>query len=40
MVTPAGGNAPATWASLLAGRSGVGLIRQFDASGFPVRIGA
>ena len=40
MVTPVGGNAPATWASLLAGRSGVGLIRQFDAGGFPVRIGA
>jgi 3-oxoacyl-[acyl-carrier-protein] synthase II len=40
MVTPLGGDAPTTWASLLAGRSGVGLIRQFDASGFPVRIGA
>jgi 3-oxoacyl-[acyl-carrier-protein] synthase II len=40
MVTPVGGNAPASWASLLAGRSGVGPIRQFDASGFPVRIGA
>jgi 3-oxoacyl-[acyl-carrier-protein] synthase II len=40
MVTPVGGNAPSTWASLLAGRSGVGPIRQFDASGFPVRIGA
>ena len=40
MVTPVGGNAPATWASLLAGHSGIGPIRQFDASGFPVRIGA
>jgi 3-oxoacyl-[acyl-carrier-protein] synthase II len=40
MVTPVGGNAPTTWTSLLAGRSGIGLIRQFDASGFPVRIGA
>jgi len=40
MVTPVGCNAPTTWASLLAGRSGVGPIRQFDASGFPVRIGA
>lgn len=40
MVTPVGCDAPASWASLLAGRSGVGPIRQFDASGFPVRIGA
>jgi 3-oxoacyl-[acyl-carrier-protein] synthase II len=40
MVTPVGGNAPTTWARLVAGRSGVGPIRQFDASGFPVRIGA
>lgn len=40
MVTPVGSNAPTTWASLLAGRSGIGPIRQFDASGFPVRIGA
>ncbi len=40
MVTPVGGDAPTSWASLLAGRSGVGLIRHFDASGFPVRIGA
>jgi 3-oxoacyl-[acyl-carrier-protein] synthase II len=40
MVTPVGGDAPTTWASLLAGRSGVGPIRQFDASGFPVSIGA
>ena len=40
MVTPLGSNTPSTWAGLLAGRSGIGLIRQFDASGFPVRIGA
>ena len=40
MVTPVGGDAPTSWASLLAGRSGVGPIRQFDARGFPVRIGA
>jgi 3-oxoacyl-[acyl-carrier-protein] synthase II len=39
-VTPLGGNAPTTWASLLAGRTGVGPIQQFDARGFPVRIGA
>jgi 3-oxoacyl-[acyl-carrier-protein] synthase II len=40
MVTPVGYNAPTSWASLLAGRSGIGPIQQFDASGFPVRIGA
>src|SRR5262245_3915551 len=40
MVTPVGRDAPTSWASVLAGRSGIGLIRQFDASGFPVRIGA
>jgi 3-oxoacyl-[acyl-carrier-protein] synthase II len=40
MVTPVGLDAPSTWASLLAGRSGLGLIRHFDARGFPVRIGA
>jgi 3-oxoacyl-(acyl-carrier-protein) synthase len=40
MVTPVGRDAPTSWANLLAGRSGVGPIRQFDATGFPVRIGA
>jgi 3-oxoacyl-[acyl-carrier-protein] synthase II len=40
MVTPVGNNAPASWANLIAGRSGVGPIRQFDASGFSARIGA
>jgi 3-oxoacyl-(acyl-carrier-protein) synthase len=40
MVTPVGNDAPSTWASLQAGRTGAGLIRHFDASGFPVRIGA
>jgi 3-oxoacyl-[acyl-carrier-protein] synthase II len=40
MMTPVGRDAPTSWASLLAGRSGVGPIRQFDASGFPVHIGA
>ena len=40
MVTPVGCTAPSSWANLLAGRSGTGPIRQFDASGFPVRIGA
>jgi 3-oxoacyl-[acyl-carrier-protein] synthase II len=40
MVTPVGGDTRSSWASLLAGRSGIAPIRQFDASGFPVRIGA
>jgi 3-oxoacyl-(acyl-carrier-protein) synthase len=40
MVTPVGNDTPSTWAGLLAGRSGIAAIRSFDASGFPVRIGA
>src|SRR5262245_12997060 len=40
MVTPVGNDAPTTWANLLAGRSGVAPIQQFDARGFPVQIGA
>src|SRR5882672_2024814 len=40
MVTPVGNDAPTTWANLQAGRSGVGRITGFDASGFPVHIGA
>ena len=40
MVTPVGGNAPTSWANLLAGRSGAATIKGFDASGFGTRIGA
>jgi len=40
MVSPLGNDAPTTWASLRAGRSGLGLIQGFDARGFPTRIGA
>jgi len=40
MVTPLGLDTPSTWNSLLAGKSGVDVIREFDARGFPVRIGA
>ncbi len=37
-VTPVGNNVPATWQSLLQGRSGVGLLTRFDTNGFPIRI--
>jgi 3-oxoacyl-(acyl-carrier-protein) synthase len=40
LVTPLGEDAPGTWRALLAGESGIDVIRRFDASGFPVRIGA
>lgn len=40
LVTPLGLDAPATWGALLAGTSGIDVVRSFDASGFPVRIGA
>lgn len=40
LVTPLGADAASTWHAVLAGRSGIGPIRRFDASGFPVRIGA
>jgi beta-ketoacyl-acyl-carrier-protein synthase II len=39
-VTPIGLDAPSTWESAVAGRSGVGWIESFDASGYPVRIAA
>jgi 3-oxoacyl-[acyl-carrier-protein] synthase II len=37
-LTPVGLSAPATWAALVAGQSGVGPVTQFDASPFPSRI--
>jgi 3-oxoacyl-[acyl-carrier-protein] synthase II len=39
-ITPVGNDRESTWQALLAGRSGVGPITAFDASGFPVRIAA
>jgi len=39
-VTPIGNTAPAYWEALLAGKSGVSAITQFDPSGLDVRIAA
>src|SRR5262245_35485697 len=39
-VTPIGLDAPSSWESAVAGRSGVDWIQAFDPSGFPVRIAA
>ena len=40
LVTPVGNDVATTWASVLAGRSGVAPISLFDASGFSTRIAA
>ncbi|MFL6228887.1 MAG: beta-ketoacyl-ACP synthase II [Pyrinomonadaceae bacterium] len=40
LVTPVGLSVESTWASLLAGRSGVDYIRKFDVEKFPVRFAA
>lgn len=39
-ITPVGRTVDETWASVLAGRSGVGPISRFDASGFPTTFAA
>jgi 3-oxoacyl-[acyl-carrier-protein] synthase II len=39
-VTPLGNTVVETWQALLAGKSGVGIIQRFDASGFSTRIAA
>ncbi|MEP7208979.1 MAG: beta-ketoacyl-ACP synthase II [Casimicrobiaceae bacterium] len=38
IVAPVGIGVAAAWESIVAGRSGIGPITQFDASGFPSRI--
>lgn len=40
LVTPVGNTVPDTWASLMAGKSGVGYIKKFDVEKFPVRFAA
>lgn len=40
LVTPLGSGVTATWEALLAGKSGVGPITRFDASGYPAQIAA
>src|SRR3989338_7705739 len=40
VVTPVGNDVPAMWKSLLAGVSGVGLTKQFDAALFDSKISA
>ncbi|MDQ3743420.1 MAG: beta-ketoacyl-ACP synthase II [Acidobacteriota bacterium] len=40
LVTPIGLSVESTWGSLLAGRSGVDLIKKFDVEKFPVRFAA
>lgn len=37
-VSPVGNTVPETWANLLAGKSGIGLITHFDASAFACKI--
>jgi 3-oxoacyl-[acyl-carrier-protein] synthase II len=38
LISPLGVGTEVTWEALIAGRSGVGPITHFDASGFPARI--
>jgi beta-ketoacyl-acyl-carrier-protein synthase II len=38
-VTPLGNDVASTWAGLVAGRSGIGTVTQFDPTGYAVRIG-
>ena len=40
VVCPLGNDVQSTWKNLLAGQSGIDIIKQFDASAFPTRIAA
>ena len=37
-LTPAGNTADELWSALIQGRSGIGPITKFDATGYPTRI--
>ena len=39
VISPVGNSVEDAWASILAGKSGIGPITHFDVSGFPVRFG-
>jgi 3-oxoacyl-[acyl-carrier-protein] synthase II len=39
IVSPVGNDVPAAWASILAGRSGIGAVTRFDAGTFPTHFG-
>jgi 3-oxoacyl-[acyl-carrier-protein] synthase II len=39
IISPVGCTVPAAWDAVLNGRSGIGPIRRFDVSAFPVRFG-
>ena len=38
VISPVGNDVPSSWEALLAGRSGIGPITRFDASGLGCRI--
>ena len=40
VVSPLGNDVQSTWRHLIEGQSGIDVIKQFDASAFPTRIGA
>ena len=40
VITPLGNDVPTFWSALKSGKSGVGLLTSFDASGFDSRIAA
>jgi 3-oxoacyl-[acyl-carrier-protein] synthase II len=39
IVSPVGNDVAAAWASILAGRSGIDVIRRFDTANFPTHFG-
>ncbi len=39
IVSPVGSTVPSAWGAILAGESGIGPIKRFDVSAFPVRFG-